>query len=387
MLKSWKCWVVVVVVGIGLGVGAGWVTQRMWGNYHADRLLSTDRKTQSAALAYWGVWDSNKTQRLFNKSPVMRAVNRRLPETSDGVLIGFLGKFHFQRYVDSPLMPNMRPALHDLLERNSSRAMQYRADSKYATLAFSYSINGMYQEMEPHILRMVRSGDPQLRGSILAQSMSLLGAKGEPVVASMLDDTDPDIARRAWLAMAFIDPVGGYAGNWRDAADGVAEGILYAAIMTADRPEMVLEQIDNDADPSARFAWVRPFLDRAVEMRRGKPAGRGDLSAEADTIIREEFLFESEVGRPPEGTEQQWRRAIVSELIDQFARGSKDYESALRWILEDIPLPEVSDMTERQRKFAGELAGAWWLLHDESYAFDEEAKVFRRKTQNEKGPE
>ncbi|MEZ6210538.1 MAG: hypothetical protein R3B46_04725, partial [Phycisphaerales bacterium] len=261
------------------------------------------------------------------------------------------------------------------------------ADSKYATLAFSYSINGMYQEMEPHILRMVRSGDLQLRGSILAQSMSLLGAKGEPVVASMLDDTDPDIARRAWLAMAFIDPVGGYAGNWRDAVDGVAEGILYAAIMTTDRPEIVLEQIDNDTDLSARFAWVRSFLDRAVEMRRGKPAGRGDLSAEADTIIREEFLFESAAGPPPEGTEQQWRRANVSELIDQFARGSKDYESALRWILEDFPLPELSDMTEQQRKFAGELADAWWLLHDESYAFDEEAKVFRRIEQNEKGPE
>lgn len=387
MLKSWKLWLVVLIVGLGIGIGAGWVSMRMWGNYHADRLLSPDRKTQSAALAYWGIWDSNKTQRLFNKSPVMRALNRRLPATSDGVLIGFFDKFHFQRYMDSPLMPNMRPALHDLLERNSSRAMQYRADSKYATLAFSYSINGMYQEMEPHILRMVRSGDPQLRGSILAQSMSLLGAKGEPVVASMLDDTDPDIARRAWLAMAFIDPVGGYAGNWRDAADGVAEGILYAAIMTADRPEMVLEQIDNDADLSTRFAWVRPFLERAIELRRGVPARRTDLTAEGEVVIRKEFLFESPAGAPPAGTELQWRRATVSEVIGLLTRGDAGYESAFRWVLDDHPLPASFGMSERQRAFAGDVLNAWWKLNDDNYEFDESAQVFRRIGQNEKGPE
>lgn len=386
MFRSWKFWVVVLVLGVGLGLGAGWVTVRVWANYHAGRMLSADGKIGSSAIGHWGVWMPDGTQRLARKRALMREINRRLPDAPDAALARFLAKFHFRRYMDSPLMPNMRPALHDLLERNSSRAMVYRQDLRYPSLAFNFAINDMFAEVEPHLLRMVEHGDAELRGYILGSTQSLLKRRGEAIIASMLDDPEPSIARRAWLSMAFMDPISGYSGNWRGAADGVAEAILYAAVATSDRPEALLEEVERDDALRARFGWVIPFLDRAAAMRRGERSGRGPMTDAARAIVAGEYLFE-DAPPPPEGGELAWRRATVAQTVGQLVRGPGGYEEAFRALFDDHPLPGDLAMDARQRAFAGDLLRAWWFLNMDDYTFDEEAAMFRRIEADEKGPE
>lgn len=383
MLRNWRFWIVMALLGALLGVGAGWVTMRVWANYHAGRLLSDDAEVQSKAIEYWGLWRRNDLgQRLRNSRVVMRAVDRRFDDATDESLKRFFYKFHFPFYLNSPDMPHMREALHELLGRRTSGPMEYRRDLGYVGLTHGFTINGMHDEVERYVLASIPQSDARLREYTLSSALGLQGRGAESIVAAMLDDPDPKLARRAWLAMAFIDPLGGYSGDWREAADGVAEAILYASVATSDRPELILEQVQSDPMQAARFAWLGPFLESLVAWREGDSAPRPTLIEDAAEHLRQEYLFEGVEVEPSQRSGLQ--RSAVWGDIAQIENGWAPAVLVFRRVFTEHPLPSGA-MDTRQREFAGAMLRGWWAVYQNDYEFDESEKVFRRKTN--KAPE
>lgn len=66
----------------------------------------------------------------------------------------------------------------------------------------------------------------------------------EQIIFKLGSDPNPTIARRAWLIVGHLDPLSGYAVQWRDADPFVAEAMLWAAVKTnPDNPKPAMEAL------------------------------------------------------------------------------------------------------------------------------------------------
>lgn len=368
MLRNWKFWAVLAVVGIGLGVGAGWVTQRMWVNYHAERLLSDDPDVQLAETNYW--LGKHGFEWAAKEPAICRAVLKRLPKASPSAIVDFYQSL--DDFYESPILEMGIPYLIDAAIEGAKRR-----DGGGFVLASLQAISRLRpQDIDDATLAAWESAstypEATVRRGAIGYGAGLAPEQAGVAIGWYLDDQDPENARRAWLLMAFLDPASGHAGNWRESPEGIGEAILYAAIATSDRPDIVLGQVDEDATLRERFEPIRRFLE--IASARREAAGRQAFEGQGTGKTRPRWTRLSD--------RHQWFEMMLREA---FEDQPEEYES-LRVMIPDCPLPP-GPLTDEERSFAEQVFEAWWSVNDRYYAFDENAKVFRRIDPNEKGPE
>ncbi len=354
------------------------MTQRVWANYHAGRLLSDDGEARHEAFQEWE-WG----QRLPEKPAVCRALVRRVPSADAEAVIDLYQQCLNAGVVESTGLDVHLPYLIDTLieqcELAQNPIMPLVACNVVAMLPPDTIDNQAIRVWE----FAGRYPDPKGRRSAIDYATRALPAEHLPAaVAYFLDDADALVARHAWLLMAFLDPISGHSGNWREAPDGVAEAILYAAVATSDRPEFVLALVDSDPLITVRFRPVRRFLNIVGEPThtgQAQPYGPNEQVSVGSFIEQ----YESQTRSSAEG--MHW--AVRKHFLGMLAAGLKDDSTAydsLRVMLPECPLPP-GPLSAEERSFAGSLFDAWWALHSVRYEFDLDAKVFRRKTN--KAPE
>ncbi len=377
MLRNWKFWVVVAVLGALLGVGAGWVTMRVWANYHAGRLLSGDIQTQLDAM------EAFPAELLIKRRGLCRGVLRRLPGATDSAVIDFYNHYLPDTVYESESLRAGIPLFIEAVLRTAERR-----DPQYNILAPIQAVTRLRSEhLSPPLMDLwtvaAEHPDERIRRAAISYATGLPDDFAAMAIGLFLEDPSESVARRGWLLMAFLDPISGHSGNWRAARDGVAEAILYAAMATSDRPEIVLGQVDADPALRERFTWVKPFLDRIERLAAGSL--RRETESLGDDLMARLCMEIAWVPAEEEHLKPQLRLTRVHGLIRDFAAGEAGSEQMIRYLFVDHPLAEIGTMSERQHAFASELLDAWWRVNDRYYEFDESEMLFRRKTN--KAPE
>lgn len=149
----------------------------------------------------------------------------------------------------------------------------------------------------------------------------------EQVVFTLGSDTNPAIARRAWMVVGHLNPVSGFAVQWKDADPAVAEAMLWAAIKT--NPQN-----------------TRPALD-ALKTPGYEAAGALSVSHRADVpVTDEELVLKALIQAQPAND-----RAVVWRSI----LASREYSNSAASIIEPYGHSPVPD----DASAALYLAGTW----------------------------
>jgi len=121
----------------------------------------------------------------------------------------------------------------------------------------------------------------------------------EQIIFRLGGDTNPVIARHAWMAVGHLKPASGYAVDWKRAETSVAEAMLWAAAKTSpENPDAVLQayeneetrklsryalaELDDDASVSRLETIVGTHEDEKIEIDPGRLIGLINASADLD---------------------------------------------------------------------------------------------------------
>lgn len=119
----------------------------------------------------------------------------------------------------------------------------------------------------------------------------------EQMLFQLGEDANPIIARRAWLVVGHVNPLSGFAVNWRDAEPGVAKAILWSAAMTSpETPTAVWQAYDNAATRALSLQALAILDDSESKQRLDNAIDRPTAEAidmDPDRVIA--FLSNAEV--------------------------------------------------------------------------------------------
>ncbi|MCA9282415.1 MAG: hypothetical protein H6812_05500 [Phycisphaeraceae bacterium] len=342
--------------------------------------MSDDPDVQLDETNYW--LGKHGFEWAAKEPAICRAVLKRLPKASPSAIVDFFQSL--DDFYESPILEMGIPYLIDAALEGAKRR-----DGGGFVLASLQAISRLRpQDIDDATLAAWESAStyPEVttRRSAIGYGAGLAPEQAGIAIGWYLADQDPENARRAWLLMAFLDPISGYSGNWREGDETVAAAILYAAAVTSGRVEFFRVPLEEDPEQLNRIGWVLPFLDRVEELA----LDASPVSAAIGDDLMERVYAEIEwIPAEEEARKMQARQTRVWALIQDFSENEPGSEQILRYLFVDHPLPDVETMTPRQHEFASALLAAWWEVSSDDYSFDEEAKVFRRIEQDEKGPE
>ncbi len=269
-----KRFLLILIVLVFLGLLSGLVALRFLQPSEDERqleaLFSADETEQYEALTYWAqpgtIDDPGPLPRFFRELTRMSEVRNRLLDTDPEVLmaIGDVFGSHDQWTAQIPWV--------------HFRWLDLRLTEKPETAAVILGelamIHGRVpEEFEFDLLeRLASAEDPDVRLAAIQHSVLDFGSEAESLVATLLDDPHPPVARGAWLLLAMLDPPYGYTARWQDAPVEVGEAMLFASAWT--NPEQ-----DGWLEPAAQtpLAEVLPYLDAIRQRNLLTAEDRGEL--------------------------------------------------------------------------------------------------------------
>lgn len=108
----------------------------------------------------------------------------------------------------------------------------------------------------------------------------------EQIIFTLGQDANKHIARRAWMIVGHLNPLSGFAVNWKDADPFVAEGMLWAAAKTnPDQPTNIWQAFDDEASRPSSLQAMALLPDsesarRLGEVVKPKPDEQIDIDPE-----------------------------------------------------------------------------------------------------------
>ena len=219
---------VLMVVGVAAAVAAvAWVVA--WPAFRpsivASRLASPDREVRARAIAGWS--HPAGAPRLFEDEAVMQALAMELGAATpapvlDDLVAAFGGS---DTWVDRFGAAHLR-YLAWLLGSDPG------AGQIVLTELDRWSPGSLPEGGYALLQRVSGSADREVRERAVLASARHGGTAGELIVAGAREDPDPGVARTAWLALGFMDPAGGYSGDWSTAPGGVADALAGSSAAT-----------------------------------------------------------------------------------------------------------------------------------------------------------
>ncbi|MCA9310320.1 MAG: hypothetical protein KDA21_03890, partial [Phycisphaerales bacterium] len=289
---------------------AGVVITRHLGPAEEDRftedLFSADATRQGAALEYWSapgsVAEPAMSPRFFEELATRSDIRNRLLQCEPAVFRGIAEVFASNPQW-SAQMPWVQYRLLDL------RLTDDPASGPAVLEAWWKVAERVPREFADDLLeRLVASTDADVRIAAAEYGVMRFGADAEAMVAPLLEDAEPRVARRAWLLMALLDPASGYTARWREAPPAVGEAILFASVWTNPDNDAAVEGVTGSP-----LEPVLPYLDAI----RGRDLATGSSRAELDRILRVLPVNDPDAfaARVSSGTMPAWWLARTMEIF------------------------------------------------------------------------
>ncbi|MEM9110514.1 MAG: hypothetical protein AAGC72_10870 [Planctomycetota bacterium] len=164
----------------------------------------------------------------------------------------------------------------------------------------------------------------------------------EQIIFELGGDPNTTIARRAWMIVGHLNPLSGFAVNWKDADPVVAEAMLWAAVKTNpgnDKPALAAMQTAGyeAAGALALNEWRRPFA----------------VVTDADLVIQRHL---------EPGSNQAIATKVRSILV------SKDFMNLEATVIEDYGYEPIKDESLAALYLAG-----YWIRVGVADGFDQDA--------------